>query len=54
MASESRKETDEVRSVVLKLLAWFKNSKNNGQKQEVDDWKAACQTIKSGGPLLAD
>ena len=40
--------------MALKLLACFKNSKNNSQRQKVDDWKATCQAIKAGVLLLVD
>ena len=45
---------DEMRGVVLKLLAWYMNSKNNNKMQEVNDSQGICQMIESGAPRSVD
>ena len=49
-----RGDCDEIRAVVLKLLAWVLNSKNGGQKKEIDDKETTLQKIKSGNQLAPE
>ena len=47
-------DSDEIRNVLLKLLVWFINSKQNAQKQEVKETEVSGDTIKRGVSVLTD
>ena len=47
-------DSDEITGVELKLLDVFMNSKQNAQKEEVDETEVSGDTIKPGVPILTD